>query len=329
MAGRANMTPAGTRKAGGVAVIQLPCPLALLGFASLLRLSCGVPVFPVLVISDEPFLADEMVLLAAAQDVRSVIDSFEFCSDEHVPAASMDVEDGIEITHVRIDKNVIGECLVEREEYLLAIDIHAVENIDIVVDELGHDSDKCAASLIGEFGAAFDRLPIVILRSIPIRLEFGEPLLRICGILPGGVHISLECLRAFLACLFLMLIERDEVGELLLFLLDELVIAFAVSLELDFGHRICLSFGVCCLFLQFNIIYSIEKSIEFKLIRIFSIIRICDFRPAPLHVPLVVSSPIRPASRPVVLPAVRPVIPYPYRMLIASFLVRKCSCRPI
>ena len=31
-----------------------------------------------------------------------------------------------------------------------------------------------------------------------------------------------------------MLIERDEVGELLLFLLDELIVAVAVGLELDF-----------------------------------------------------------------------------------------------
>ena len=169
------------RKAGRDSVIRLPCPLALLGFVSPLRLSCGVPVFPVLVISEEPFLVNEVVLLATAQDVRPVVDSLEFCSNAHVPAASVNSDGGIEVTHVRIDENVIGECLVNCEEYLLAVYVHAVENINVVMDKLGHNSDECAARLVGEFGAAFCRLLVFFVRYACIINELVVVLLR-CGI---------------------------------------------------------------------------------------------------------------------------------------------------
>ena len=236
------------RKAGRDSVIRLPCPLALLDFVSSLRLSCGVPVFPVLVISEEPFLVNEVVLLTATQDVRSVVDLLEFCSDALVPATAVNAEDGIDFAHVRIDEDIIGESLVKCEEYLLAIYIHAVENIDIVVDKLDHNSDECSSRLIDEFATAFHRLLVFLIRFVCISHEHSELLLR-CGIIPIGIRILPHCLRVcLLVCLIrliLMLFKRGEFGELLLTLLDEFVIAFAIGLEIDFRHRIRLSHSVC------------------------------------------------------------------------------------
>ena len=203
-------------------------------------LLCGVPVFAALVVGEEPSLVNEVILLAATQDVRSVVDSLELHSNALAPAASVNTEDGIAVAHVCIHENIIGECLVECEEYLLVVDIHAVENIDIVVDELGHNSDECATRLIGEFGAAFNRL---LEFFVSISEALGELRAHYGGIIPNNTHILLICLLVCLVRLFLMLFERGEVGKLLLTFLDEFVIVLAVGLERDFIHRICLLLG--------------------------------------------------------------------------------------
>lgn len=219
-------------------------PTRLFGFAFQILLSCGVPVFAVCVVGEESFLVNEVSLLVAAFNMRGAIDSLECSANALVPVVAVDMENCIAFAHVRIDEDIIWERLVDCEECLLSVDVHSVEHLDVVVDELDHDIDDCVCRIIYEGGAPFGRLLVFLVCYMTLSQELGELSIR-CGIIPVNALILLDCLRACLACLFLILFKCGEVGELLLPLLDELVITLAVGLELDFRHCIRLSFGAC------------------------------------------------------------------------------------
>lgn len=219
-------------------------PTRLFGFAFQILLSCGVPVFAVCVVGEESFLVNEVSLLVAAFDMCGAIDSLECSANALVPVAAVGMENCIAFAHVRIDEDIIWERLVDHEECLLSVDIHSVEHIDIVVDELDHDIDDCACRIIYEGGAPFGRLLVFLVCYMKLSQELGELSIR-CGVIPINALILLDCLHACLACLFLILFERGKIDELLLILFDEQVITLAVDFEMDFRHCIRLLLGAC------------------------------------------------------------------------------------
>ena len=97
------------KRAGCRHPASLPaCLLACLSvFAFLLRLSCVVSV-----IVEEALLVDEVVLPAAELELRPDIATIEHYADALVRVASSDIENSVSFAHVRIDENVVGECLV-------------------------------------------------------------------------------------------------------------------------------------------------------------------------------------------------------------------------
>lgn len=219
------MACVGLKKAGGV-------------FVSPVRLSVLLSdvIYALVVVVQIALLADNIAVRSARANVRIRIAWLELLAHAGTVRPAFDIQDGVLGVLVRGDIDVLGESLIEGEEYGLAIKAFPVKRVDIVVEEFGHECDGgscgpcalfhtvCDGGSVFEFGLALATEKLVCL------------LCGFCGrllIARDGIPYGFV---ASLVCLLLSLLVLLEVLDLLLMEADELLVAGTIGADFDTVH---------------------------------------------------------------------------------------------
>ena len=193
-------------------------------------------IYALVVVVQIALLADDIAVRSARADMRVCVAWLELLAHAGTICSALDIQDGILGVLVRGDIDVLGEGLVECEEYGLAVEAFSVENINVVVEEFGHECDGGVCSPRAFFHTACDGGSVF---EFGLTLTTEELVFLLCGF-GGRLLIARDGVPygfvAGLVCLLLSFLVLFEVLDLILMEADELLIEGAVGVDFDMVH---------------------------------------------------------------------------------------------